>query len=64
MVPSTFLSYLEDEVKEIKSLFQAGNYNNNLFKLNKYLDQFHGLQQEIHAQTGKRGQPQPWTGLG
>ena len=35
MVPSTFLSYWEDEVKEIKSLFSAGNYNNNLVNLNK-----------------------------
>ena len=33
MVPSTFLSYLEDEVKEIKSLFWAGNYSNNLTDL-------------------------------
>ena len=33
MVPFTFLSFLEDKVKEIKSLFQAGNYNNNLFDL-------------------------------
>ena len=37
-----FLSYLEEELKEIiKSLLQAGNYNNNLFDLKKYLEHFH-----------------------
>ena len=43
MVPSIFLSFLEDEVKQIKSLFQAGNYNNNLLVLKKYLGHFCGL---------------------
>ena len=36
MVLSTFLSYLEGQVKENKSLFQAGNYNNNLFDLKSF----------------------------
>ena len=43
MVPTTVLSYLEEEIKEIMSLFQAGNYNDNLFDLKKYLEQFCGL---------------------
>ena len=43
MVPATFLSYLEEELKVFKSLFQAGNYNNNLFDLKKYLEHFCGL---------------------
>ena len=37
MVPSTFMSYLEDEVKEIKCLFWAVYCNNNLFDLKSTL---------------------------
>ena len=54
MVPATFFSYLEEEFKEIKSLFQAGTYNNNLFDLEKYLKQFHGLDKNS-SRNGERG---------
>ena len=42
-VPATVLHHLEKELKVIESLFQAGNYNNNIFDSKKYLEHFHGL---------------------
>ena len=43
MVNPPVLSYLEEELKNNKLLFWAGNYSNNLFDLKKYLEHFHGL---------------------
>ena len=53
MVSTTFLSHLEEKIKEIKSLFQTGEYNNNLFDVKRCLEQFHGLKQEICAEMAK-----------